>query len=61
MDEALSMVKGDERFIFRYHRGEEELLPEQFAAMACDEKTNFDWHDSAVMSFQLGRRLEIEN
>ena len=31
-----------------------------FAAKANDPESNFDWFDAAVLSYQMGRRLEKE-
>jgi hypothetical protein len=28
--------------------------------MAADESSRFDWFDAAVLSYQMGRRLETE-
>ena len=56
----LSLVKGDERFIFRYRTGQEAEIIDAFASMASDGGTSFDWFDAAVLSYQMGRRLETE-
>ena len=56
----LSLVKGDERFIFRYTTGQEAQVIDAFASLAGDRGTDFDWFDAAVLSYQLGRRLETE-
>jgi hypothetical protein len=29
-----------------------------FAALAADPDSDFDWFDAAVLSYQMGRRLE---
>ena len=54
----LSLVKGDERYIFRYFSGEEPEVIDSFAALASDPGSDFDWFDAAVLSYQMGRRLE---
>lgn len=56
----LSLVKGDERFIFRYQSGQEAEVIDAFAALAADATSRFDWFDAAVLSYQMGRRLETE-
>lgn len=56
----LSLVKGDERFIFRYHTGHEAEVIDAFASLAAEPDSAFDWFDAAVLSYQMGRRLETE-
>ena len=56
----LSLVKGDERFVFRYQAGHEPNVIDSFAGMATDQESSFDWFDAAVLSYQMGRRLETE-
>lgn len=56
----LSLVKGDERFIFRYQAGQEADVVDAFASLAANQKSKFDWFDAAVLSYQMGRRLETE-
>ena len=56
----LSLVKGEERFVFRYAAGQEAEVIDAFASMASDQQSAFDWFDAAVLSYQLGRRLETE-
>jgi hypothetical protein len=31
-----------------------------FAELASDRESSFDWFDAAVLSYQMGRRLETE-
>lgn len=54
----LSLVKGDDRYIFRYQSGAEPDVIDAFAALAADPGSEFDWFDAAVLSYQMGRRLE---
>lgn len=54
----LSLVKGRQRFVFRYHPGSEADVIGAFANLAVDEAADFDWFDAAVLSYQMGRRLE---
>ncbi len=56
----LSLVKGSQRFVFRYQSGTEAEVINCFAALAGRSGSNFDWFDAAVLSYQMGRRLESE-
>ncbi len=56
----LSLVKGGARFVFRYPTGQEAVVIDRFATLAADRSTDFDWFDAAVLSYQMGRRLEKE-
>lgn len=56
----LSLVKGEHRYLFRYKPGSEADVIGAFASLASDGGTEFDWFDAAVLSYQMGRRLEIE-
>lgn len=56
----LSLVKGEERFVFRYESGQEATVIDAFAELAADQASRFDWFDAAVLSYQMGRRLETE-
>ncbi len=56
----LSLVKGHHRFVFRYQAGREAQVIDCFADMASNVKSDFDWFDAAVLSYQMGRRLEKE-
>ncbi len=56
----LSLVKGEERFVFRYEAGHEPEVIDAFASLAGNESSCFDWFDAAVLSYQMGRRLETE-
>ena len=60
MMRQLSLVKGEERFIFRYQSGQESEVIDAFASLAGDRGSTFDWFDAAVLSYQMGRRLETE-
>ncbi len=56
----LSLVKGEERFVFRYRAGHEAKVIDAFASLAANQGSRFDWFDAAVLSYQMGRRLETE-
>ena len=60
MIRQLSLVKGEERFVFRYQVGHEANVIDAFASLAADQRSRFDWFDAAVLSYQMGRRLETE-
>jgi hypothetical protein len=56
----LSLVKGEERFVFRYAGGQEAEVIDAIAELAADPDSTLDWFDAAVLSYQMGRRLETE-
>jgi len=56
----LSLDKGGHRYVFRYRPGNEADVIGAFANLAGDEQSEFDWFDAAVLSYQLGRRIELE-
>ena len=56
----LSLVKGEERFVFRYQAGQEPEVIDAFASLASDQASVFDRFDAAVHSYQKGRRHETE-
>jgi len=56
----LSLVKGKHRYLFRYQAGCEADIISAFAGLAADPKQDFDWFDAAVLSYQMGRRLEMD-
>ena len=63
MNEAvrqLSLVKGNHRYLFRYRPGDEAQVIGAFASLAADAASEFDWFDAAVLSYQMGRRIELE-
>lgn len=56
----LSLVKGEERYIFRYYPGEEEKALKTFLELARDDNSSFDFFDAAILSYQMGIHLETE-
>ena len=56
----LSLVQGEERFVFSYQAGQEPEIIDAFASLAANQRSSFDWFDAAVLSYQMGRRLETE-
>lgn len=55
----LSLVKNGHRYVFRYRVGQESDVVAAFVEMASDSESGFDWFDVAVLSYQMGRRLEM--
>ena len=53
--EVVSMVKGDERFLFRYERGQEDEVCAAISAMAQNHDAGFDWQDASIMHNQVIR------
>jgi len=56
----LSLIKGKHRYVFRYKPGCEPEVIDALAALASDPESGFDWFDAAVLSYQMGRRMEAE-
>ncbi len=56
----LSLVKGEHRYVFRYRPGGEAGIINAFAELAGDAEQEFDWFDAAVLSYQMGRRMEMD-
>lgn len=59
-NKELSLLKGEERFVFRYEPGHEENVLDAFVNLANERSSNFDWFDAAVLSFQLSKNLVEE-
>jgi hypothetical protein len=45
----LSLIKGPERWLFRWDPGDEAGLINRIAEMARDPEIPFDWYDAAVV------------
>ena len=56
----LSLLKGNQKYLFRYEPGSEEEVLDSFVEMAHDRNQDFDWFDAAVLSFQLSKHLVEE-
>ena len=56
----LSLLKENEKYMFRYEVGGEEHLLDAFVDLANTINNNFDWFDAAVLSFQLSKNLVEE-
>ncbi len=55
---TLSLVKGRHRFVFQYASGREAELVGAFVGLANDPRSEFDWYDAAILSYQMGRQCE---
>lgn len=55
---VLSLAKGQHRFVFRFREGQESAVLATFVDLASCAESEFDWYDAAVLSFELGRRVE---
>ena len=57
------LVKGGQRYVFRYAPGEENKLLSGLEEMVRDPKCDLNWFDAAVLSHQLGQRIgqDLEN
>ncbi len=53
----LTLVKDDQRFVFRYIAGSEATVLDSLIDMASDDACTLDWFDAAVLSYQIGRTL----
>ena len=56
----LVLIKHGHRYVFRYERGEETKVLSGLIDLARDPQNELDWFDAAVLSYQMGRRLETE-
>ena len=54
----LSLVKGRERYLFSYYRGQEAELIASFVRLAEDARCGLTWLDAAILSFQVERQDE---
>jgi len=58
MQRKLCLRKNGHDFVFKYPAGKEHQIIDIFAEMAASSDTSFDWYDAAVLSYQMGRKLE---
>lgn len=56
----VSLCKNGHWYIFRYHVGKEADVIESMATLALND-SDFDWFDAAILSYQIGRRIELSN
>lgn len=52
---SLTLVKGREHYVFRYHEGDESSVLSALVSLATDPRSDFDWYDAAVLSYQLSQ------
>ena len=52
---CLSLVKGRQRYVFWYRRGQESALLASLLEHAERPDLDFDFFDAAVLSYQMGR------
>lgn len=57
-DKRLTLVKRQHRWTFRYRPGEERRVVQSLADAARNPEVDFDWFDAAVLSHQMGHRLD---
>lgn len=55
---TLELVKGRERFVYRYEVGSESALLDELIVQV--NARQIDWFDAAVLSHQLGQHLAKE-
>ena len=55
--QQLTLNKGQQKFIFRYDSGDEDLLLDALIDQAKNKQTDFDWFDAAVLSYRLTHSL----
>ena len=55
--ECVTLSKGQHRWTFSCHPGEEQSLLMRLAELAKSEDVPFDWFDAALVSHQLRNRL----
>jgi hypothetical protein len=53
----ISLVKGAQRYVFRYTPGSEPQIIDSFVDLADDASSEFDWFDAAVLSYQMGKQM----
>lgn len=53
----ISLVKGSQRYVFRYTPGSEPEIIDAFIGLADDVESEFDWFDAAVLSYQMGKQM----
>ncbi len=57
----VSLIRGSQRYVFRYLEGDEPRVIGSFVSMAEDANSAFDWIDAAVLTLEVGRRQERLN
>lgn len=57
-EDELALVKNGRRYVFSCRPGGEADLLNQVAAMVSDEGNDLTWFDAAVLSHQVGERMQ---
>jgi hypothetical protein len=57
---SITLVKGRQRFVFRYPEGREADLLAALLTLANDPDSAFDWFDAAAISLRMGRSTDSE-
>jgi hypothetical protein len=57
---CLSLRKGRERFVFRYAGGQESEVLASLVDLAGDPRSSFDWLDAALLSYEMGRQIAVD-
>jgi hypothetical protein len=56
---TIALIKGTERFVFRYAPGDEAALLTHLVEMANDPESGFDWFDAGCVSHIVGQRMSM--
>lgn len=54
----ISLVKGAQRYVFKYTTGNEPQIIDSFIDLADNNDNEFDWFDAAVLSYQMGKNMD---
>ena len=54
---TITIIKGIERYVFRYQEGEEKEIISALTEMVLEKKTKFDWYDAVTVSHTIGQDL----
>lgn len=52
----LTLVKGDERYVFMYRDGQETEVLRALRRSACNPELSFNWYDAVVLSDKVRER-----
>ncbi len=53
--EVLVLLKGLERYVFRYRAGDEAALLRSFGKLAANPELSFGWYDAAMLCVKIRR------
>lgn len=57
IEQQLELVRGEQRWVLRYKRGDEGRVLKELAEMARNPEIDLDWYGAAVLSHQLGKQF----